>query len=88
MPLLTWWLSRAGLQVTGLFPNRLHKGVAATNDILPLVAFHITHSHSDAAGLCALGSREEHRWQDGIVLLDTRHCFYDPSQLDSHLPLC
>lgn len=55
---LTWGLSGAGLQVTGLLAHRLHQGVAATDDVLPLVALDVPHPHTDAAGFSALGNRE------------------------------
>ena len=55
---LTWGLRGAGLQVAGLFANRLHQRVAAPDDVLPLVALHIPHPHADAASFCALGNRE------------------------------
>lgn len=55
---LTWGLRGAGLQVTGLFAHWLHQRVAAPDDVLPLVALHVPHPHTDAAGFCALGNRE------------------------------
>lgn len=55
---LTWGLGGAGLQVTGLLAHWLHQRVAATDDVLPLVALDIPHPHTDAAGFGALGNRE------------------------------
>lgn len=64
---LTWGLRGAGLQVAGLFAHRLHQRVAAPDDVLPLVALHIPHPHSDAAGFRALGKREGEVRQDPAV---------------------
>lgn len=49
-----WGLGGAGLQVTGLLAHWLHQRVAATDDVLPLVALDIPHPHTDAAGFGAL----------------------------------
>lgn len=59
LPLLTWGLSGAGLQVTRLSAHGLHQRVTATHDVGALVALHISHSHAHPTGLGALmGDRE------------------------------